>query len=106
MMPGGAARRIFFDRRASTRCFSWACEAFCRGLAPREWVVRFPRRTLRGNRVDKREGPRLLRSGPHAAAWGARALDGGDVLRLHAPPALGRLVGDFGALFEGLEPLT
>ena len=31
-------------------------------------------------------------------------LDGGDVLRLHALLALGRLVGDLLALFEGLEP--
>src|SRR5215210_1802309 len=33
-------------------------------------------------------------------------LDGGDVLRLHPLPALGRLVGDLGALFEGLEPVA
>src|ERR687893_1620527 len=31
-------------------------------------------------------------------------LDGGDVLRLHALLATGRLVGDLGALFEGPEP--
>src|ERR671921_563911 len=56
-----------------------------------------------GNRVNKREGPRLLRPGPHAAAWIARALDGGDVLRLHALPALRRLVGDLLAFFKRLE---
>jgi hypothetical protein len=33
-------------------------------------------------------------------------LDGDDVLRLHALSALGRLVGDLLALFEGLEPAT
>src|ERR687883_529507 len=44
-----------------------------------------PRRLLLGNRANKREGPRLLRPGPHAAAWIARALDGGDVLRLACP---------------------
>ena len=31
-------------------------------------------------------------------------LDGGNVLRLHALLALGRLVGDLGTFFEGLEP--
>jgi hypothetical protein len=34
----------------------------------------------------------------------ACSLDGGDVLRLHALLALGSLVGDFGAFFEGFEP--
>src|SRR5918993_4988421 len=63
----------------------------------------FPRRTLLGNTVNKREGPRLLRPGPHAAAWGARALDGGDVPRLHPLLALRRLVGDLLAFFKRLE---
>src|ERR687890_95638 len=77
-----------------------------RGFSFREHHLaeaRFPRRLLLGNRVNKREGPRLLRPGPHAAAWGARALDGGDVLRLHALPALRRLVGDLLAFFKRLE---
>src|SRR5829696_5602202 len=56
-----------------------------------------------GNRVNKREGPRLLRPGPHAAAWVARALDGGDVLRLHPLVALRRLVGDLLVFFKRLE---
>ena len=30
-------------------------------------------------------------------------LDGGDVIRLHAPTPLGRLVGDLGTLVEALE---
>src|SRR5215204_224234 len=64
---------------------------------------RCPRRTLLGIRVNKREGPRLLRPGPHAAAWIARALDGADVLRLHALLALRRLVGDLLAFFKRLE---
>src|SRR5215213_10328319 len=70
---------------------------------PRIPDAQFPRRVLLDNRVDKREGPRLLRPGTHAAAWGARALDGGDVLRLHALPALRRLVGDLLAFFKRLE---
>src|SRR5215213_8051663 len=39
--------------------------------------------------------------GPCAPLW---SLSGRDVNRLHALPALGRLVGHLGALFEGLEP--
>ena len=52
--------------------------------------------------MNKRKGPRLLRPGPHAA-WVARALDGGDVLRLHTLLALRRLVGDLLAFFKRLE---
>ena len=33
-------------------------------------------------------------------------LGGGDVIRLHAPLALGRLVGDLGALLKALEAVT
>src|SRR5215210_708669 len=33
-------------------------------------------------------------------------LDGGDVIRLHAPTPLGRLVGDLGALLKALEAVA
>src|ERR687890_1389924 len=38
------------------------------------------------------------------ALRGCLLLNGGDVLRLHALLAAGRLVGDLGALLEGFEP--
>jgi hypothetical protein len=53
------------------------------------------------------KGPGILVSrspGPLRSTW--RGLSLGDVLRLHALPALGRLVGDLAALLKRLEAVA
>src|SRR5829696_1345090 len=56
---------------------------------------------LLGSSVNEREGRGCYAPARMLLLGVARALDRADVLRLHALLALGRLVGDLGALFKG-----